>query len=116
MALLPGTCRTSEILMPRFLANGLVVLLLGGTAVGCGRTPPATSPSAIATGFTISGVVHQPAPEADVLVPNARIQIAGNTKLQEAVVTDVQGRFTLPPMFVPDFELTFSKEGYLDTR
>jgi hypothetical protein len=101
--------------MPRFLANGLVALLFGGIVVGCDRTP-ATSPSTLATGFTISGVVHQPAPEADVPVANARVQIAGNTKLQEAVVTDAQGRFTLPPTSVTDFELTFSKEDYLDTR
>jgi hypothetical protein len=101
--------------MPRFLTNGLVALLFGGTVVGCDRTP-ATSPSALAPGFTISGVVHQPAPEADVLVADARVEFAGKTKLQEAVVTDAQGRFTLPPTSVTDFELTFSKEGYLDTR
>jgi hypothetical protein len=99
-----------------------VLLAVAEAACSSGRSSsPATSTSPSISNPTVStvsvsGLVHEPSPTAEVVVPAVRIEVAGGTLTGQVFTSDERGRFELPPVKSGDFYLYFKKPGYDDLR
>jgi hypothetical protein len=71
--------------------------------------------AAAATGtYTIHGVIHENWPRESVVIANARIEVVGGPLDKQVFSGDSSGRFELPPVSGPGFQVKFKKERYDD--
>ncbi len=69
----------------------------------------------VTSGYVVSGFLHEADPFTQVAVADAEVDVVGGELAGRKIVTDSEGRFSLPPVTTAGFELQFKKEGY-DTR
>jgi len=103
-------------------ATGVVTTVTAGTcdlsaSVGTVRgTLRLTVPEKPAPTFVIQGQVHETAPTQSTAVPNARIEIVGGPLASQVFTTGADGRFVLPAVSAPGFDVYIKRQGYEDFR
>jgi hypothetical protein len=94
--------------MPSPSTTRLTVLLCTLVAGGCSSS----SPSAPASAFSISGVVHESAPTAQTFLSGATVRVSGGAHPGRLTTTDGSGRFVIEGIDAVPTTLLVSKAGY----
>jgi len=88
------------------IATLLLVSACGGNSSG------ASSPTPVATSFTLSGTVSETLPISGV-VSDVRIDVLDGPNAGRSAMTDTGGRYTISGLSSGTFQLRASKSGYL---
>lgn len=78
----------------------------------CGGNSTETSPTPVATSFTLSGTVSETSPIAGV-VSDVRIDVLDGPNAGRSAMTDNGGRYTMSGLSSGMFQLRASKSGYV---
>jgi Big-like domain-containing protein len=76
-----------------------------------------SKPGPVEPTYSISGVVHESAPTANVVLADARVEVVNGGPLNgQLFSTDAAGRFSLPAVSEPGFAIKFKRRGYEDVQ